>query len=202
MITIALLDGPLATRDFSEISITPAEMHARAVMAAIKSVNQDVLVLSFPVFKDKLSTHRQIVVESLITAMRSDASILHCSFGFPDEDPATASAFNGAVKHFRCVVASSPSRGNSVYPASYPGVLKASGDARAIGRQFTWLNTSTVDFAASPRAPEGFEIAGASIGAARISGLVAGLIDNEGYGVDIRERLAELANYKGPERKL
>ncbi len=202
MITIALMDGPLATRDFSEIPITPAEMHARAVMAAIRSVNQDVLVLSFPVFVDKLSTHRQIVVESLITAMRSDANILHCSFGFPDEDPDTARAFNDAVKHFRCVVASSPSRGNTVYPASYPGVLKASGDARANGRQFSWLNTATVDFAASPRAPEGFDIAGASIGAARISGLVASVMDSEGCNVNIRERLAELANHKGPERKL
>lgn len=202
MIKVALLDGPIRQGfNTNHSSVNPAELHAQAVKAAILSTNPHVDIIAFPIFKHKLSTSREVVLEALYAAMASDAEVLHCSFGFAQADDATQKAFSDAVSRFDCVVASSPARGQPVFPASYPGVLKASGDARLRASEHSWLDSPQVDFAANPRPPEGFSAAGASIGAARVSGIITAKLAT---GTPLKEVLIDLqtsASFRGNERK-
>lgn len=203
MIKIALLDGPIQQGfDVNDASANPAERHAEAVKAAVLSTNPDADVVSFPIFQETLRTRRDIVIEALHAAMTSDAKVLHCSFGFAQPDSATHKAFMSAVSRFDCVVASSPARGQPVYPASYEGVVKASGDARLTGLMHSWLNTDQVDFAANPRPPIGFSAAGASIGAARFSGIISARLATGKCLQGVLLGLRSSASYHGNERKL
>lgn len=202
MIRIALLDGPIH-QDFNvnDPGANPAQRHAEAVKAAVLSTNSDADVVSFPIFEESLRTRRDIVIKALYAAMESDAKVLHCSFGFAQPDRATQKAFFSAVSRFDCVVASSPARGLPVFPASYNGVVKASGDARLTGLMYSWLNTAQVDFAANPRPPIGFSEGGSSIGAARFSGILSAKLAEEDCLHDVLLGLRSGASYHGNERK-
>lgn len=194
MIRIALLDGSL----HSSLS-TPATQHAQAVAAAIHAFCPQAELLAFPVFTERLISSRTCLIEQLTLAMQSDATLLHCSLGFPTPDPETAQAFDLACQYFRFVIAASPARGNPVYPAHYQGVIKASGDARCTEGEYTYLGTSNVDFAASPHPVNGTGLGGASIGAGRITGLLARACLEQRADV---EQLKKNANYRGAERRL
>lgn len=192
MIRIALLDGSL-----TDSANTPATQHARAVAAAIHSFCPQAEILSFPVFKQQLVSSRECLVEQLQLALQSDASLLHCSLGFPTPDHLTQQAFALACQQFRLVVASAPARGTPIYPAQYQGVIKASGDARCAEGEYSYLGTAYVDFAASPHQVGGGQ-GGASIAAGRITGLLAQACLEQRADLEL---LKQKAHYKGIERR-
>ncbi|MNN94897.1 hypothetical protein D3C81_2136110 [compost metagenome] len=87
-----------------------------------------------------------------------------------------------------------------MYPASYPGVLRITGDARCAPGQWSWLGTRQADFGGY--VGEGGR-AGASLGCAALSGRIAALLRDE-PGMDrqqVHEWLRDHATFIGPERR-
>ncbi|WP_446731499.1 subtilisin-like serine protease QhpE, partial [Pseudomonas soli] len=96
--------------------------------------------------------------------------------------------------------ASSPARGEPVYPASYPGVIRVTGDARCAAGQWSWLDTPQADFGAAVGAAG---VAGASLACAAFTGRVAALLREE-PGMTrqaLLHWLEQHAAFVGPERK-
>ncbi len=100
------------------------------------------------------------------------------------------------------ICASSPARGEPVFPASYPGVIRATGDARCTAQEWSWLGSSQADFGAAV-AGDGPGLSGASLGCAAFCGHLAFLSGkhpaaSEGW---LLQRMREGAHYRGAEKK-
>lgn len=181
MTRIALIDGPLAVGrsgctallDPSGEAVieSPAGQHAAAVAATIRAEAPEADILSIPVFHGKLSARIADLVSALELAADSDAAIVHCSLGLARDDAGVARAV--AALAGRIVIASAPARGAPVWPAALPRVFSVQGDARCGAGQWSVLKLPAADYGACPRAGNGAGIAGASIAAAHMTGILA-----------------------------
>lgn len=178
MTLVALIDGPLSPglagcvdlidplRD--AVADSPAGQHARAVARAILSRAPEAELLSIPVFKARLAAKTSDLVAALEQAAQSGAEIVHCSLGLARNDPQVAEAI--AALGDRITVASAPARGDPVWPAALPGVIAVQGDARCGPGQWSRLDLPAADYGACPSSQG---IAGASIAAAHLTGILA-----------------------------
>lgn len=175
---VALIDGPLPAEFegcvgvidplLEAVTDSPAGQHASAVARAILSEAPEVRLLSIPVFKARLAARTSDLVTALEQAAESGAEIVHCSLGLARNDPAVAAAIEALGK--RIVVASAPARGDPVWPAALATVISVQGDARCGPGEWSRLDLPTADYGACP-ASQG--IAGASIAAAHLTGILA-----------------------------
>jgi len=88
-----------------------------------------------------------------------------------------------------------------VYPASYPGVLRITGDARCAAGQWSWLDTAQADFGAAVGEDAGS--AGASLACAALSGQIAAYLHEHRRATreQVLAYLRENAAFIGPERR-
>ena len=100
------------------------------------------------------------------------------------------------------LLASSPARGEPVFPASYRGVIRVTGDARCQPGQYAFLNSRQADFGTHVRSLDG-KLAGASFACARFAvTLINALHLNPGISRrKLLESLANSASFYGPENK-
>lgn len=99
------------------------------------------------------------------------ARIINLSLGLREDRPLLRSACQRALAAGAVLVASTPPRGEAVFPAAYEGVIAVCGDARCESGDHSLLESPRL-FAASPAAPDG-RGGGASFAAARICGAIA-----------------------------
>ncbi|WP_425101826.1 subtilisin-like serine protease QhpE [Tropicibacter sp. S64] len=207
MTRIALIDGPLPPGQFGCTTLLDPENtavvdssaghHASALAAAIHSAAPDAEILSIPVFKGGLSARVSDLVTALRIAADIGAEITHCSLGLGRNDPDVAAAI--AALQGRIIVASAPARGDPVWPAALPAVLSVQGDARCGPGQWSVLDLPTADYGACPHPDPTHGIAGASLAAARLTGLLAGqALTTE---TEARHWLRSAAAWYGRERR-
>ncbi|MNP55255.1 hypothetical protein D3C76_1498830 [compost metagenome] len=123
------------------------------------------------------------------------------SLGLRNDRPVLREACVVAQTAGVLLCASSPAQGEPVYPASYPGVIRITGDARCAPGQWSWLNSPQADFGAHVAAASG--MAGSSVGCAALAGIIAGFLrKHPGAGREAELRwLREGAAFVGPERR-
>ncbi|MGI9333735.1 MAG: subtilisin-like serine protease QhpE [Gammaproteobacteria bacterium] len=130
---------------------------------------------------------------------------VNMSFGLRRDRSVLEAACRRALDAGVVLVASAPARGAGVYPASYPAVISATGDARCGAREISHLAGAEAEFGACPRFEAGREratpIAGASCGAAHLSGEIACFLQAGGDPDGVREHLRSIAQYHGLERR-
>lgn len=129
------------------------------------------------------------------------ATLIHLSLGLAADRAVLAAAVARAIDAGCVVVASTPARGAPTYPAAYPGVIRATGDARCGPGELSWLGPSL--FGGCPRIAEKEHTdsrGGASIGAAWVSrAILKGAANAPARAVVAA--LAADARHIGPERK-
>ncbi len=206
--TIALIDGPLP-EGFVALGVqelfcdpcnsgpnSPASRHARQMANAILQNEPDAQIDNYVVFPDLLCTSIASICDALHRASRSDATLIHCSFGIARDEPQLAHAVAAILSSGRAIVASAPARGGPVYPAAYTGVTAVQGDARCAPQDWSWLNLPHAEFGACPSGADP-QLGGASTAAAHFTGLYAREIRcGRDHGMTL------LAPYKGRERVL
>ncbi len=207
MTRIALIDGPLQVGEFGCTEIvdpdglavfqSPAGRHASAVAATIRAEAPSAEILSIPVFRGKLSARVQDLCTALDLARQSRAPIVHCSLGLARNDAAVASAVHALSG--RIVVASAPARGDPVWPAALPEVFAVQGDARCAPGEWSVLDLPSADYGACPRPTGAGHIAGASIAAARMTGILAARGELSADGA--RAWLHAAGSFYGRERR-
>jgi hypothetical protein len=122
------------------------------------------------VFTDAGQTSGAAVAAAIDWAVARRAAVIHLSLGLGANRDVLAAAVERAIDAGCIVVAATPARGAPVYPAAYPGVLRATGDARCAPGELSCLDAwlfggcPRLDLAGLPAASRG-----ASIGAAWVT---------------------------------
>ncbi|MDF0731767.1 S8 family serine peptidase [Pseudomonas entomophila] len=174
--------------------------HGSAVLAALRAEAGEAPLLMAQVFTGQASTSALQVAAALLWLVEQGATLINLSLGLHQDRPVLRDACAAAQAAGVLLCASSPARGGPVYPASYPGVLRITGDARCTAGQWSWLGTAQADFGA-PVGAAGQ--AGASLACATLSGRIFALLRAQ-PGLKHAALLAWLkdnAAYHGPERR-
>lgn len=176
--------------------------HGTVVAGIIASARQPVQLLVAQVLNERGRSTAATLAAAIDWALAQRAELLHISLGLSHDREVLRVAIERAVAAGVLVVASMPARGAMAYPACYPGVIRATGDARCDEEEISHLGTSAVDFGACPLRRPGLAgmSRGASIGAAHLSRFI---VTHVGAGLSrlaTWERLIQLATFHGPER--
>jgi len=184
-----------------EGEILPDQLgHGSAVLAGLQREAGPVPVLLAQVFSAQASTSALQVAAALLWLVEAGAVLVNLSLGLQQDRPVLHQACSEALAAGVLLCASSPARGGPVYPASYPGVIRVTGDARCAPGQWSWLGTRQADFGGYVGAGDR---AGASLGCAALSGRIAALLRDE-PGMDrqqVHDWLRQHAAFAGPERR-
>lgn len=210
-------DAPATERDMarafladgSAVSARPDRLgHGTVVEDVIRRACPGAVILHAQVFDDRPVTSAVRVGAALRWfAAMSDADrpdVICMSLGLAADRAPLRQACALLVGRGAVLVAASPARGTPGYPAGYPGVIAATGDARCGWNEVSQLGPSL--FGAWCNSPEagGAGMGGASISAARISGHLAALCGSAGRLSDARAAmlaLAPLVRHQGPEHR-
>jgi subtilisin family serine protease len=175
--------------------------HGSAIAAVIAGI-EGVELLDARIFDAELRTSAAQAAAAIDWLVTQGARILNLSFGLREDRALLREACARAIDAGVLLVASSPARGASVFPASYPGVLRATGDARCAPGETSWLGTQQADAGAAVRTPCG-KVAGASAGCAHVSAALTRLMLQQPSAG--REELLDAfrrgAHYHGAERR-
>lgn len=177
--------------------------HGSALAAVIAGHAPDARLANAQVFDHRAATTAASVAAALDWLRGHGVRLVNLSLGLADDRAVLRSAVAAAVAAGMLLVAASPARGGPVYPAAYPGVLRASGDARCAPGEWSWLGSAQADVGACPlldgATPRPGTPAGASVAAAHVTGLLAARF--AGDAAAAAAWLRDRARWLGPERR-
>lgn len=151
---------------------------------------------SAQVFADSGVTTARAVAVAIDWLVTEKVDLINLSLGLEHDRSLLKEACVRAVAAGIILVASSPAQGAAVYPSSYDGVIRATGDARCGSSEISFLDSDQADFGGCPRGINAASRAGgASMGTAHISGQVAGFLLSGGDRQRVREWLVSRAKY-------
>lgn len=152
------------------------------------------------VFGRRAATTAAQLTAALQWLLEQRVALINCSLGLHADRPALRDACDQAARRGVILCASSPAMGQPVYPASYPGVVAVTGDARCQPGQWSWLQGEMAEFgAAVGKGSEG----GASMACARFSGLLASFWSTrpDSGAEQVLEHFRQQASRIGPQRR-
>lgn len=176
--------------------------HGSALAGILVSLCPQVILFNAQVFSQRLSCSARQVAAAIDWLVAQDVAVINMSFGMRSEQESLRQACARALAAGVVLVASAPARGAPVLPASIPGVLRATGDARCAPDELSWLGSDQADFGACVRSADA-GVAGASVGCAHLSAHVAAyLATTPGAGsAEVVAWLKQRALYHGPEHR-
>lgn len=174
--------------------------HAGAVAQAVLASAPDARFAVAQVFFDRLVTTAAQAAAGLDWLVEQEVAVVNMSFGLAADRAVLRAACTRATARGILLVASAPARGEPVYPAAYPGIIRVTGDARCAAGELSALDGPRADFGAHVRVGDA---AGASIGAAHVTGEIVRYLAGGGdVRLDsVRAHLRGLCRYFGPERR-
>jgi len=175
--------------------------HGSAVIQAVLSRAPQARFSVAQVFDGRGVTSPLQIAAALQWLGGQGVRVINLSLGVRQDRPILREAVAELVEAGVLVCASSPARGEPVFPAAYPGVVRVTGDARCGEGEWSWLGSAQADFGAAVRVAGQ---AGASLGCAAFCGHLVALL-GERSALSNEELLAlmrEGAVYKGIEWKV
>jgi subtilisin family serine protease len=171
-------------------------------IAAIVAEAGGVVLLDARIFGANLRTDAMCAAAAIDWLVAQGARIVNLSFGLREDRMVLREACLRATAAGVLLIASSPARGEPVFPAAYPDVLRATGDARCARGEISWLGSAQADVGAHVRSLD-VEIAGASMGCAHVCAALAAWFraHPEGSNAEAVAALRVGARYQGIERR-
>lgn len=184
-----------------DAALADALGHGSAVCDAILRRNPQARLCVAQVFDERGVTSPLQIAAALHWLAGQGVRLINLSLGVRQDRPLLREAVAELVGAGVLVCASSPARGEPVFPASYPGVIRVTGDARCAEGEWSWLDSPQADFGAAVRVAGR---AGASLGCAALSGHLAQLLGEQPAlsNAQLIETLRERAAFRGIERKV
>lgn len=183
--------------------------HGARIIDIIHYHYPDSIFLSAQVFNERGVTTAAQVAAAIDWLCEQEVKIINLSLGLRENREVLAQAIAKAVSKGIIISASSPARGDPVYPSAYPGVFRMTGDARCNIDEITCLETEFADFGGHVLGLDNEQAkAGASLGCAHMSGHLVKLIvefQASSQAFDIATLAAKLkrqSSYFGPERRV
>ena len=198
-LTLPLSATVIAQRDFTGSNeLTDRLGHGSRIANII--AHPMVELCSARVFHNVLSCTVSQVAQAIEWLISVDVKVINMSFGLIYDINALSVACAKALSHNIIMIAAAPAQGRPVYPSSYPGVVRATGDARCQPNEIAWLDSAQADFGGYPGDP-GSLIAGASIGCASVTAAITKLLVGTPAltGDVLIKQLATAATYRGIE---
>jgi hypothetical protein len=177
-------------------------LHGARIAELFNDANVALEICAAQVFDQRLSCSPGQVAEAIHWLIEQDVRLINMSFGLRADRSVLRQACAAALDAGICLVAASPAQGDPVYPAAYPGVLRATGDARCHPEQIVWLDSAQADFGGYP-GDRGTGFVGASAGCAAVCVALAKLAVDlpQMTAAELVRALADRADYRGPERR-
>jgi subtilisin family serine protease len=188
-----------AGRAVGTTPVLPDQLGHGSMMAKVVGSGASLALLNAQVFGETLTTTAACVAAALDWAVGEGAHLIHLSLGLREHREVLANSVANAVAARCLVVASTPARGEMSFPARYPGVIRATGDARCGVDEISSLASPQADFGACPRFEEQPRSGGASLGAAHLTRFIVRRLRPGAASAQARAALAEMASYQGPE---
>lgn len=144
--------------------------HGSVVLQTLSKEAGAVRLCVAQVFGDRWQTSSLQVAAALGWLVEQGVVLVNMSLGLRTDRPLLREACEQAQARGVLLCASSPAQGEPIFPASYPGVIRVTGDARCAPGQLSWLNSRQADFGAHVAAANG--VAGSSFACAALSGQI------------------------------
>lgn len=175
--------------------------HGSAVIRAISSRATQARFSVAQVFNGRGVTSPLQIAAALHWLGEQGVRLVNLSLGVRQDRPILCEAVADLLDAGVLVCASSPARGEPVFPAAYPGVVRVTGDARCADGEWSWLDSPFADFGAAVKVDGQ---AGASLGCAAFCGHLAALLAEfpDASNEELLGLMRERAAYKGIERKV
>lgn len=173
--------------------------HGTAVASVIVNNANRVSLYIARVFNDKLTCPTSRVASAIDWLVEQQVDIINMSFGLRNDRDEVKYACKRAIDKGLWLIAASPAQGEAVYPAEYPAVIRATGDARCKPGQLSKLASLQADYGGCPRY-SGLSPTGASIGCASVTAAVAKILA-ENPQTDVLSHLDQHASFHGRERR-
>ena len=178
--------------------------HGSQIIEIINMLAPDSEVISAQVFGDRYTTSAPQVGAAIDWLVDQGAQVINLSLGLRSDSESLRKSCERAITRGTILCASSPARGDPVFPSAYPGIFRMTGDARCGRHEISYLSSRFADFGACVRPiSEAIGPSGASVGCAHLTAHVALYMQNAektGFS-DVQEWLAQEARYHGPERR-
>lgn len=178
--------------------------HGTRTLQAMAALASDARFVVAQVFGEALRTDMATVARAVDWLVDEGATVINLSLGVRQDYPPLREACARAMARGCLLIAATPARGEPVFPAAYPGAIRAMGDARCAPGQHSALLLPHADFGACVLPPDGHRAnAGASLGCAHLSGRVAVLLA-DGVAQNrtaVWQALVHSAAFRGPERR-
>ena len=171
---------------------------ARTILAATPAAS----IVNAQVFHDSITAPPAVLAAALAWVVEQGVRVVNLSFGVRQDREVLRLACEAARAAGALLFAATPARGPRVFPASYPGVMRISGDARCAADEVSLLASAQADFGACPATIDE-RVRGASAATARITGKVAAFLAErpDADAASIARFLESIARYRGPERR-
>lgn len=177
-------------------------LHGSRIVDVVHRVSPHSEIFVAQVFRDRFVTTAVQVAAAIDWLCEQNVQVINLSLGLRTDRPVLQQSVARAVEAGVLLCASSPAKGDAVYPSAYPGVLRTTGDARCAPDEWSLLATQYADFGAHVRSLDD-HIAGASMGTAYMSGHIARFLsDHPGAGrAALGHYLKQSACYFGAEHR-
>jgi len=152
--------------------------HGSSILEVINSQAPEAEIAVAQVFRERLTTTALQVAAAIEWLVEQQVDLINLSLGLRNDREPLRLACEAAIDCGIVVCASTPARGDPVYPAAYPGVFRMTGDARCEPDQISCLKTRYADFGGYVKARNG--VVGASAGCAHLTGHIARYLSEGG----------------------
>jgi hypothetical protein len=176
--------------------------HGTRIAGMLTGGAADVDLVLGQVFVGGSPTSAATVAAAIDWSVDLEADLVHLSLGLTADRAVLRDAVSRAVETGLLLVAALPARGQPVFPASYPGVIAATGDARCAPGELSHLDSQL--FGGCPRLDvedQSSRTGGASIGAAWVTRRLMELANPRDLtAADAVKTLDCASTYRGRER--
>ena len=181
--------------------------HGTALARIITRAPVPIALYDAAIFQDQMVTQAAVAAAGLDWLTAAGVRLVNLSFGLRNDRSVLRQACERALARGVILIAAAPARGAPVFPGAYPGVIRATGDARCALGEISALGGGQADFAghARPLDEPGEEavLGGASFGTAHVTAAVAEFLaqNPDARRADVVQHLSAIAKYHGPERR-
>ncbi len=175
--------------------------HGSALAGIIAALAPQTGFLDAQVFDPRGVSSPAAVAAGLDWMVGNDARVVNMSFGLIEDREVLRLACERAREAGVVMFAATPARGQQVFPAAYPGIIRVSADGRCGRRELSVLDGGAADFGACPFPLEQYSygrvMGGASYAVAHAAGIAAAwLLERPGANAsEIRGYLNSIARY-------
>jgi Subtilase family len=195
-------DGAVRQRDV----MPDTSGHGSGIARIVAALASEASIVDAQVFNVEGASSPAVVAAGLDWLIRHGVGLVNMSFGLLEDRAVLRLACERALGAGAVMLAATPARGRTVFPAAYPGVIRISADGRCSHREMSALGGNPADFGACPLSLNRHtyvRAGGTSYAVAHATGIVGAWMSerHDARASEVRAYLASIARYSVKRRE-